>query len=107
MLVTVNNSPAIRDYIHPDYQLHLVELAYRCSPSVATLPNMDAVGRARNFYVLLMEGHGMESPFVDVQPLSTTTISYLANSLLYDQILMWLMCFGSRNNKVSLCFNKN
>jgi len=58
MSVTVNNSPVIQDYIHPDYQLHLVELAYRCSPSVATLPKMDAVGRALNWYVLLMEGHG-------------------------------------------------
>ena len=87
MSVTVNNSPVIQDYIHPDYQI-IVELAYRCSPSIATLPKMDVVGRALNFYVLLME------------PLYMTTISYLANSLLYDQIRMCLMCFGARNNKV-------
>ena len=101
MSVTVNNSLVIQDYIHPDYQTHLVELGYRCSPPVATLPKINAVGTG-TFY-----GGSWESPFLDVQPLYTTTISYLANPLLYDQIRMCLMCFGARNNKVSLCFNKN
>ena len=102
MSVTVNNSPVIQDYIHPDYQMHLVELAYRCSPSVATLPKMNAVGTGTKF-LGSSNGGSWESPFLGVQPLYMTTISYLSNSLLHDQILM---CFGARNNKVSLCFNK-
>ena len=106
MSVTVNNSPVIQDCIHPDYQMHLVELAYRCSPSVATLPKMNAIGTGTKF-LCSSNGGSWESPFLDVQPLYTTTISYLANSLLYDQILMCLLCFAARNNKVSLCFNKN
>ena len=106
MSVTVNNSPVIQDCIHPDYQMHLVELAYRCSPSVATLPKMNAIGTGTKF-LCSFYGGSWESPFLDVQPLYTTTISYLANSLLYDQILMCLLCFAARNNKVSLCFNKN
>ena len=89
-----------------DYQMHLVELAYRCSPSVATLSKMNAVGTGTKF-LCSSNGGSWESPFLGVQPLYTTTISYLANCLLYDQILMCLLCFGARNNNVSLCFNKN
>ena len=106
MLVTVNNSPVFQDYIYPDYHTQLVELAYQCSPSVATLPKMNAVGTSTKF-LCSSNGGSWESPFLDVQPLCTITISYLPNSLLYDQIRMCLMCFGARNNKVSLRFNKN
>ena len=102
MSVTVNNSPVIQDCIHPDYQMHLVELAYRCL-HLLQLSLMNAIGTCTKF-LCSFYGGSWESPFLDVQPLYTTTISYLANALLHDQILM---CSGARNNKVSLCFNKN
>ena len=72
--------------------LHLLQLSL-----------MNAIGTGTKF-LCSFYGGSCESPFLDVQPLYTTTISYLANALLHDQILM---CSGARNNKVSLCFNKN